>query len=76
MLISKKASINARSGEDGWTPLHCAATEGHIEVAELLLEKGANANAQDNSRMTPLDYARNFGNTEMERLLAGENQKK
>ena len=28
----------------GWTALHLAATEGHVEVAELLLKKGCNVN--------------------------------
>ena len=28
----------------GWTALHLAATEGHVEVAELLLKKGCNIN--------------------------------
>lgn len=26
---------------DGYTPLHVAAKEGHVEICELLLDKGA-----------------------------------
>ena len=31
--------------DDGWTPLHAAVYWGHMEVAELLVEHGANMNA-------------------------------
>lgn len=36
------------------TPLHCAATNGHLEVAELLLEHGAELDPRDESEFTPL----------------------
>jgi ankyrin repeat protein len=36
----------ARATEaDGTTPLHCAAWKGHVEVAEILLNAGADLNA-------------------------------
>ena len=45
-------------GEDGWAPLHSAAIEGHKEVAKLLIESGANVNANDDLvGMTPLHHA-------------------
>ncbi len=31
--------------QDQSTPLHWAATQGHVEVAKALLAKGANVNA-------------------------------
>ena len=39
----------------GFTPLHNAAHEGHKEVVELLILKGADVNAKDNGGNTPLD---------------------
>ena len=50
--------IEDRSG-DGYTPLHFAAYFGRLEVARLLLERGAdpNAVATNNSRVTPLHSA-------------------
>jgi len=45
--------------DDGYTPLHLAAYFGRLEVARLLLERGAdpNAVAQNESRVTPLHSA-------------------
>ena len=34
--------------QDGYTPLHRAAINGHAEVAKLLLERGAALEAKDN----------------------------
>ena len=43
---------------DGFTPLHIAAYEGHKEIAELLIAKGAEVNAKYNYEFTPMDRAR------------------
>ena len=37
-------SISALSSQDGFTPLIVAAENGHSQVAELLLSKGADVN--------------------------------
>jgi ankyrin repeat protein len=37
--------------------LHLAAEEGHKEIAELLIDKGANVNAKGLDGQTPLDWA-------------------
>ena len=34
--------------QDGGTPLHWAAREGHTAVAQLLVERGADLHAKDN----------------------------
>ncbi len=31
----------------GWTALHAAAVKGHVDIATLLLNEGADANAED-----------------------------
>jgi hypothetical protein len=41
----------------GNTPLHDAAEVGNIHTARVLLEHGANIDAVNNSRLTPLAYA-------------------
>ncbi len=52
---------------DGQTPLHLAASEGHVEVGSLLLSKGANVDEKDNAGLTPL--AASQGHVEMGSLL-------
>ena len=58
-----------------WTPLHFAAQNGHLEVVRLLLERGANVNAQNTDelwwreRRTPLHFAAQNGHLDVVRLL-------
>ena len=40
----------AGPGQDGWTPLHLAAGNGRVEVAEKLLAAGAAVGATSNVR--------------------------
>jgi ankyrin repeat protein len=44
--LAADTDVNAK-GKNGWTPLHIAAANDHKELAELLIEKGANVNAKD-----------------------------
>ena len=39
------------------TALHWATKVGNLDVAKLLLENNANANAKDKNEKTPLDLA-------------------
>ena len=49
--------VNEESSK-GLTPLHYAASAGHNDIVELLIERGANVNATDSGKGgTPLDYA-------------------
>jgi hypothetical protein len=51
----------------GWrrSPLHIAALEGHLEVVELLLARGAAVNAISKYGDTPLHFAISHGNVEV-----------
>jgi ankyrin repeat protein len=59
-LIAKGLPFNAKvrfgNGRRS-TPLHAAAGSGNKRVAQLLLAKGVDVNAQDAQGATPLDYA-------------------
>jgi ankyrin repeat protein len=44
-LLKADPSLARTAEADGTTPLHCAAWKGHVEVAELLLDAGAEVNA-------------------------------
>jgi hypothetical protein len=80
-LLDYKADVNARS-DDGWTPIHCVLHGFQISVipnihqslphvTRLLLERGANVNAQisDGSGRTPLHVTIGFNSTEVVRVL-------
>jgi uncharacterized protein len=58
LLASDRAAVDDH-GPDGYTALHLAAFFGHLEVARLLLGRGAdpNAVALNESRATPLQSA-------------------
>ena len=45
---------------DGWSPLHCAATEGHSEVVRVLLEAKADS-CISNRGISPLFLAAQEG---------------
>ena len=53
----------------GWTALMFAAWEGHTEVARVLLDAGANANAKTFTSTTPLTLATQRGHLPVARLL-------
>jgi len=55
VLLEKGASINARSESTGRTALHHAL--GQDAVLRLLIERGADLNAEDGSGLTPLSLA-------------------
>ncbi|CAD0095670.1 unnamed protein product [Aureobasidium vineae] len=50
---------------DGWTPLHITVFENSVELAELLIQNGANPHAQDHSGKTPLQLANDLDRTEI-----------
>jgi ankyrin repeat protein len=52
------------------TPIHYAAMSGHVEVVDLLLDRGVNINMRSgHSGEAPLTYAACQGKVEMVRFL-------
>ena len=49
------------TSESGSTPLHEAARNGYVDVAEVLIGAGADVNARDDEARTPLDVATDDG---------------
>ena len=60
--------VNARGGNHV-TPLHAALHEGHLDVALLLLQNGANAESRGIEGQTPLHIASDRGYVNMVKLL-------
>jgi cytohesin len=57
LLKNDPTLVSSKDPKTGRTPLHLAAAAGQKDVAELLLAHGADVNANDNDRLTPLDMA-------------------
>ena len=64
-LIERGADVN----KTGWTPLHYAATSGHLEIMNLLLEHHAYIDAESPNGTTPLMMAANYGTIDAVKLL-------
>ncbi|MBC7682269.1 MAG: ankyrin repeat domain-containing protein [Ferruginibacter sp.] len=67
-LIAKGADVN----KTGWTPLHYAATRGHLDVIRLLLENFAYIDAASPNGSTPLMMAAQYGTDDAVKLLLDE----
>lgn len=68
-LVSAE-NINCRDAQGrNSTPLHLAAGYNNFEVAEYLLENGADVNAQDKGGLIPLHNASSYGHLDIAALL-------
>jgi truncated hemoglobin YjbI len=68
-LAKGGASVNANDGVKRCTALHMAARRGNLEVAEALLDCGADIDARDSLGDTPLRRSVNCGKTQVAALL-------
>jgi hypothetical protein len=64
-LIRRDADVN----KPGWTPLHYAATGGHLTIVDLLLEQHAFIDAESPNGTTPLMMAAHYGTPAAVKLL-------
>ena len=67
-LIALDADVN----KTGWTPLHYAASGGHVELIKLLLKHSAYIDAESPNKTTPLMMAAMYGNPQSVELLLEE----
>ncbi|XP_051757281.1 ankyrin-2b isoform X5 [Ctenopharyngodon idella] len=66
--VQSKMMVN-RTTESGFTPLHIAAHYGNVNVATLLLNRGAAVDFTARNGITPLHVASKRGNANMVHLL-------
>ncbi|XP_044038897.1 ankyrin-2b isoform X5 [Siniperca chuatsi] len=69
--VQSKMMVNrtTENGKSGFTPLHIAAHYGNVNVATLLLNRGAAVDFTARNGITPLHVASKRGNTNMVGLL-------
>jgi ankyrin repeat protein/L-ascorbate metabolism protein UlaG (beta-lactamase superfamily) len=68
-LLAAGARVDRPDKETGLTPLHTAALKGYGKICALLIEKGADVDAQGPEGRTPLYYAARYRNPGVVSLL-------
>ena len=71
-LLDAGADVNVRNANKGrlqYTPLHWAAHYGHLEIAELLISRGATVDAIDSAFSNPLYLAAEQGHPKVVKFL-------
>ena len=68
-LVQALVAADADVNKPGWTPLHYAATGGHVPVIEALLEAHAYIDAASPNGSTPLMMAAMYGNVASVQML-------
>ena len=67
-LLDRGASLDA-SDKHGLTPLHLAASNGHLEAVRLLWSKGMDLDLEDKHNRTPLHLAATQGHLDIVNFL-------
>ena len=69
LAVRHPQDVQSRGVHDGSTPLHLASSVGHVEVARVLVEHGADVTDRDEHGWTPLHEASEAGMVEVARIL-------
>lgn len=59
ILTNERVDLNIKNNEEK-TPLHCACSQGLVDMAKRLVEAGAELTIQDNAGKTPLDHLKEW----------------
>ena len=69
LVIERSQNVRSRGFSDNVTPLHLASEKGQVEVARMLIERGADEAAQNEYGDIPLHLASRKGEVEVVRML-------
>ncbi len=61
--VKKNPGLVQATNQKGYTPLHVATVNGHLKMISYLLNAGANVNARNNYKQTPLHLAAGYTST-------------
>lgn len=70
--LLEKGADPSMANDDGITPMHQAASEGHVQCLKALIDAGGNVTGVDARGHSPLDLAKLWGHRKCARLLATE----
>ncbi|KAJ6633300.1 Ankyrin repeat domain-containing protein 49 [Pseudolycoriella hygida] len=68
ILNAKPSCVHAKD-DDGYTPLHRACYNNNVELAQLLIQYGADVNALTNFKWTPLHSSCQWSNSKCVAML-------
>lgn len=60
VMVNNGVDVNSQKESNGMSALHCAAHNGWLEAAELLLKLGANKSLKNKQDQTPYEIAENL----------------
>ena len=69
-LIFSGVRVDAKEPNEGWTPLHMAASMGHLQTAQFIVMSGVSVNIRDYNGYTPLHVGAKAGNLSIVQMLA------
>lgn len=72
LLLDHGVGVDDQENSCRQTPRCIAAVEGHVEIAEQLMQKGANPSSYDDHNWTPLHAAAFYGHLDIVRLLVSQ----
>jgi len=69
LTIEHPQDVNSQSFADRSMPLHLASRYGHVDLARMLVERGADVSAQKKDGSTALHLASRYGRVDLARML-------
>ena len=69
ILYDYGASLQSRTDDEGYTPLHLAAMWGHLDVVKWLCDHKVNLNIFDNKSSTAVNLAKQHGHSDVVSFL-------